>query len=85
MRLNLSTNSGALADLEYVRMVAPQFGPRKKVANLCIRLRASGQINVLLQTVGWGSGHGLVVRVLDSRTLGSWVRSPHRAWFAFEA
>ena len=34
---------GALADPEYVRMVAPQFAPRKKVANLCVRLRASEQ------------------------------------------
>ena len=41
MRLNLSTNGGALADPEYVRMVAPQFEPRKKVANFCVRLRAS--------------------------------------------
>ena len=30
-----------LADPEYVRMVAPQFEPRKKVANFCVRLRAS--------------------------------------------
>ena len=28
-RLNLSTNGGALADPEYVRMVAPQFEPRQ--------------------------------------------------------
>ncbi len=41
MRLNLSTNGGALADPEYVRMVAPQFAPRKEVANLCVHLRAS--------------------------------------------
>ena len=41
VRLNLSTNGGALADPEYVRMVAPQFEPRKKVANFCVRLRAS--------------------------------------------
>ena len=33
-------------------MVAPQFEPRKKVANLCVRLRASEQINALLQTIG---------------------------------
>ena len=38
---------GALADPEYVRMVAPQLAPRKKVANLCVRLRASEQTNVL--------------------------------------
>ena len=50
MRLNLSTYGGALADPEYVRMVAPQFGPRKKVTNLCVRLQASEQIK--LQTVG---------------------------------
>ena len=41
MRLNLSTNGGALADPEYVRMVAPQFEPRKKVANFRVRLRGS--------------------------------------------
>ena len=45
MRLNLSTVGGAFADPDYVRMVAPQFGPRKTVANLCVRLRASEQIN----------------------------------------
>ena len=28
----------------------------------------------------WPSGQGVGLR-----TLGSWVRSPHRAWFAFEA
>ena len=33
LRLNLSTYSGAIADPEYVRMVAPQFDPRMKVAN----------------------------------------------------
>ena len=46
--------SGALADPEYLRMVAPQFVLRKKVANLCVRLRASEakQMNALLQTVG---------------------------------
>ena len=33
-------------------MVVPQFEPRKKVANLCVRLQASEQINALLQTVG---------------------------------
>ena len=32
MILNLSTYGGALVDPEYVRMVAPQFGPRKTVA-----------------------------------------------------
>ena len=32
-----------LADPEYIRMVAPQF-ERKKVANLCVRIRASEQI-----------------------------------------
>ncbi len=54
MRLNLSTNGGALADPEYVRMVAPQFEPRQKVANfgLLVRLRASEPITALLQTVG---------------------------------
>ena len=41
VRLNLSTNGGASTDPEYVRMVAPQFEPRKKVANFCVRLRAS--------------------------------------------
>ena len=45
MRLHLSTYGGALADPEYARMVEPQFEPRKKVANLCVRLRASEQIN----------------------------------------
>ena len=40
---------------------------------------------VFTQNVWRGSGRGLVVRVLVGlRTLGSWVRSPHRAWFAFE-
>ena len=34
-----------LADPDYVRMVAPQFGPRKTVENLCVRIRASEQIN----------------------------------------
>ena len=52
MRLNLSTYGGALADQEYVRMVAPQSEPRKKVANFCLCLRASEQMNKLLQTVG---------------------------------
>ena len=52
MRLNLSTYGGALADQEYVLLVAPQSEPRKKVANLCVRLRASEQMNALLQTVG---------------------------------
>ena len=47
VRLNLPTYGGGLADPEYVRMVAPQFAPRKKVANLCVRLRASEQINAL--------------------------------------
>ena len=42
----------ALADQEYVRMVAPQSEPRKKVANFCVYLRASEQLNTLLQTVG---------------------------------
>ncbi len=41
VRLNLFTNGGALADPENVRMAAPQFEPRKKVANFCVRLRAS--------------------------------------------
>ena len=41
-----------VADPEYVCMVVPQFEPRKKVSNLCVRLRASEQINELLQTVG---------------------------------
>ena len=39
----ISTYGGALADPEYVRMVAPQFAPRKEVANLCVHLRASEQ------------------------------------------
>ena len=43
-RLNISTYGGALADREYVRIVAPQFGPKKTVANLCVRLRALEQI-----------------------------------------
>ncbi len=50
--LNVSSNGGALADPEYVRMVAPPFEPRKKVANLCVRLRASEQIHALLQIIG---------------------------------
>ena len=50
--LNLSTNGGALADPEYVCMVAPPFEPRKKVANLCVRLRASEQISTFLQIIG---------------------------------
>ena len=50
--LNLSTNGVALADPEYVRMVAPPGEPRKKVANLCIRLRTSEQINAFLQIIG---------------------------------
>ena len=45
-------NGGAFADPEYVRMVAPQCEPRKKVANFCVRLRASEQIDAFLQTVG---------------------------------
>ena len=49
--LNLSTNSGTLADPEYIRVVAPPFEPRKKVSNLCVRLRASGQINAFLQII----------------------------------
>ena len=40
MRLNLSTNDGALADPEYVRMVAPQFEPRKKVAYFVVEHRS---------------------------------------------
>ena len=57
MRLNLSTVGGALADPEYVRMVAPQFGPRKTVANLCVRLRASEQINSSVsQVIFYGKG-----------------------------
>ena len=54
MRLNLSTYGGALVDPEYLRMVASQFVLRKKVTNLCVRLRASEaeQMNALLQTVG---------------------------------
>ena len=58
MRLNLSTYGGTLADPENVRMMAPQFEPRKKVPNLCVRLQASEQIK--LQTVGLycgGLGH----------------------------
>ena len=40
---------------EYVRMVAPQFEHRKKVANLCVRLRlrASEQINARVVTNRW--------------------------------
>ena len=54
VRLNFSTYGGTLSDPEYLCMVAPQFVLRKKVANLCVRLRASEaeQINALLQTVG---------------------------------
>ena len=51
-RLNVSMNDSALVDPEYVRIVAPQFEPRTKVANFCVRLRASEQINALLQTIG---------------------------------
>ena len=36
----------------YVHTVVPQFEHRKKVANLYVRLRASEQMNALLQTVG---------------------------------
>ena len=56
MRLHLSMYGGALADPEYVRMVAPQFEPRKKVANLCIRLRASEQINSSVWVIFYGKG-----------------------------
>ena len=52
LRLNLSTYDGALADPEYVCMVVPQFEPKKKVANLCVRLRASEQINACVVTNG---------------------------------
>ena len=31
----------------------------------------------------WGSGRGLVL-IQDSVLYGSWIRSPHWAWFAFE-
>ena len=51
--LNLSKYGGVLSDPEYVRMVAPQFEPRKKVANLCVRLRASEQINARVVTNRW--------------------------------
>ena len=58
MRLNfldLSTYGGAVADPEYFRMVAPQFEPKKKVANLFVRLRlrASEQINAHDVTIRW--------------------------------
>ena len=44
-RLNLATSGGALADPEYVRMVAPQFEPRKKVGNFWLLCsRASDQL-----------------------------------------
>ena len=56
MRLNLSTYGGALVDPEYVRMVAPQFGPGKTVANLCVRLRASEQINSSVWVIFYGKG-----------------------------
>ena len=49
MRLNLSTNGDALADPEYVRMVAPQFEPRKKVANFWL-LRSFSSIRVNFKT-----------------------------------
>ncbi len=51
--LNLSTNGGALADPEYVRMVEPQFEPRKKVANFCVRFRASESILKHVITYRW--------------------------------
>ena len=57
--LNLSMNGGALADPEYVRMVALPFEPRKKVANLCVRLRALEKINAFVTnnwTLFWLSG-----------------------------
>ena len=41
--LNLSAYGGALADPEYVCVVASQFESRKKVANLCVHLRATKQ------------------------------------------
>ena len=54
--VNSSTKGGALVDPEYVCMVAPPFKPRKKVANLCVRLRASEQINALLKIFGFYCG-----------------------------
>ena len=42
-------------------------------------------VNFFLSSDMWESGRGIVVSVLDRfRTLGSWVQSPYRAWFAFE-
>ena len=41
VRLNLSKYGGALADPEFVRMVAPQFGPRKTVASKLVRSSSS--------------------------------------------
>ena len=53
-------------------MVAPQFEPRKKVANLCVRLRASEQINALLQTVGLYCGYlGHFLEIFVSGKVGS--------------
>ena len=47
----LSTYGGALANPEYVRMVAPRFEPRKKVAQLvCSFERRSKITHALLQT-----------------------------------
>ena len=63
MRLNLSTYGGALADPEYVRMVAPQFGPRKTVANMCVCLRASEQINSASGSLFTGKVGSDLVRV----------------------
>ena len=45
-----------LADPDYVRMVAQQFGPRKTVANLYVRLRASEQINSSVWVIFYGKG-----------------------------
>ena len=59
VRLNLSTYGGALADPEYLRMVAPQFVLRKNVANLCAGLlvrsssRIGGRANERVVTNRW--------------------------------
>ena len=53
LHINLSTYGGALADPEYVRMVAPQLEPRKKVANLQLRSSSSIGANYRVVTNSW--------------------------------
>ena len=52
LRLNLSMYGGALADPEYVRMVAPQFEPRKRKSQTCAFVfeHRSKLTHALLQT-----------------------------------